>query len=382
MRSREARFGSDPVRLVELHERLTIVEVTANHARAAVEAMARALGPEAVIVTTADLQACLSATSLLPAFRLPVTALRLPRPAVGLAQPPLGRSLADELVDPTRPVPEVDGDSDSDSGDGQTELDAAEARLARAIDAVESARRASGPEMLLPDARLAIEAAHDEILGYDGGGKLKASPKNRRRREQARATLIELLTRFGFTTYEDYVLTGASAAVDSGTRLRLRDAVDELEAAQRWYVEAMERCSARRHEAEAAAEASVLAALTLTQADSEPAPHGSARDDVGPINLAESHDEARAFFQSIITGRPMIVDHALQALPSAIIKPILDWIADTATSEIVVITEQPAVTIWARRIDPGTGAWSPDPQRSARNPTPMVVDATSEPSRC
>ncbi len=357
MRSREARFGSDPVRVVELHERLTIVEVTGDHARAAVEAMARALGPEAVIVTTADLQACLSATSLLPAFRPAVTALRLPRPAVGLAQPPLGRSLADEL-------------------------DAAEARLARAVDAVESARRASGPEMLLPDARSAIEAAHDEILGYDGGGKLKASPKNRRRREQARATLIEILAQCGFTTYEDYVLTGASAAVDSGTRLRLRDAVDELEAAQRSYVEAMERCSAHRHEPEAAAEASVLAALTQAQADSEPAPHESARDDVEAVNLADSHHEARAFFQSIITGRPMIVDRALQALPSAIIKPILDWIADTATSEVVVITEQPAVTIWARRIDAGTGAWSPDPQRSARNQTPTVVGAASEPSRC
>ncbi len=353
-----------------LHERLTVIEDVRDRSGRLGDAVARALGADVAIIKLADLRAAVSDQALLPEFRTPLQ-------VVGF-DPSIAAALLSSWHD-------LAGTVDSDEDDA--EVNAAQDRVTRANEAVELANRNTGSDLFSPEVRRAIDTAHDRALGHDEtAGRRKIDTGGRRRREHARVELKELLAGLGFSTYEDFVLTSASAAVDSRARERLREAVDEIEESQRELVKVMSDASARRSEREAA-RASLrarterllgagVAALNLGDHElverlegivsAPPEPEGTEPDpEAAPVNLAASFEEAKACLESVIGDRPVLVDHALRALPSDVVRRLLDWIAGRASSaRVVVLSDQNVVKAWARRLDPTAGAYVPRPEAS------------------
>jgi hypothetical protein len=380
-----------------LHERLTVVEDDHASSSRRVQLIARALGSETTVVTIADLQANLPDSALLHEFRPDRRA------------PTFDRSLAAVLLSGWQELDASHG-ADQTADVDDAEVAAAQDRLDRATEQVEVTNRNTGSGMFEPEVRRAIEAAHDRALGLDESEpRRKLGIGSRRRREEARAELDELLAECGFTTYEDFVLTTASASVDSGARDRLREAVKELEEAQQALVAAMGRASSRRNDREA-----TLAGLrsrtelylgvhsagstiddheliARLQAVVSPPPEpldDQPTDEIEPVNLAAAFEDAKAYLASAADGRAVIIDHALRALPTDVTRPLLDWLATGSPARrVVVLSDQKVVKVWARRLDPSLGAYADGSaesktQGSIEGPGPLRGESTdaAEPS--
>ena len=90
-----------------------------------------------------------------------------------------------------------------------------------------AAERGMRPGLIDAADRRAIESAHDDLLAAEEAARKRfASPGARRRREEARDAEQRVLGRFGFTTYEDYVLANAVASVDTTAKSRLAEATE------------------------------------------------------------------------------------------------------------------------------------------------------------
>ncbi len=128
----------------------------------------------------------------------------------------------------------------------------AEERVAETQAAVDDAERGMRPGLIDPVDRRTIEAAHDDLLEAEESARKRfSSPGARRRREEAREAEQKVLGRFGFSTYEDYVLSNAIATVDTTAKQRLSESIETLAVAEQELLWAMEqrRETRLRHEA-------------------------------------------------------------------------------------------------------------------------------------
>jgi hypothetical protein len=118
----------------------------------------------------------------------------------------------------------------------------AEDRVAEMQAAVDDAERGMRPGLIDPVDRRSIEAAHDDLLAAEESARKRfSSPGARRRREEARELEQRVLGRFGFHTYEDYVLANAVATVDTTAKQRLSESIEGLAVAEQELLWAMEQ---------------------------------------------------------------------------------------------------------------------------------------------
>lgn len=106
------------------------------------------------------------------------------------------------------------------------ELEAAYARLAQARQDHAALTASTRSAVLDQAARAAIERAHEDVLeAEDKASRRFAGSSAKARLSELRDTERELLSRFGLSSFSDYLLAASTARVDPATQLR----VSELE---------------------------------------------------------------------------------------------------------------------------------------------------------
>ncbi|MBK9181181.1 MAG: hypothetical protein IPM45_16770 [Acidimicrobiales bacterium] len=137
-----------------------------------------------------------------------------------------------ELAEEWRQLLEA-GDGEAADVDPSARLEAARARAATAAGDVAALEGEVRPARMTVEERAALDQAHEAVIvAQERVDRSLVKGRPRRELEEVRRVEQELLSRFGFGSYSDYLLSGSMVQTDPAAEFRLATAKGELASAQ------------------------------------------------------------------------------------------------------------------------------------------------------